>query len=457
MVGHVLVVDDDPDMRALLDATLTKRGFTVSSADGPNRALDMLRADPAIDVVVTDLNMDEMDGIELCERTMAEVGNLPVIVITAHGSMEAAVHALRARAFDFLTKPFDLDAFTGVVESALRHRVATGPVPTPVPVAVGHEALAPLLGESPSMRELKALVARVADVEAPVLTVGESGTGKELIARALHKMSKSKSGPFVAVNCAAIPESLLEGELFGHVRGAFTDARTDRRGLFEQANGGTLFLDEIGELDLKLQPKLLRALQTRSIRPVGGDREVPVDVRVISATNQPLAMLVRERRFREDLYYRLNVIEVHIPPLRERGLDILLCAERFLQRFAKEAGKDLIGFTESARERLLSHDWPGNVRELENAILRAVALSRGPEIGVEDLPDSLKRSTRRTTRATESQDTLLRLEEIERRHILRVLEATGGNKTLAAQILGVDRRTLYRKDLSGPKTSVAKT
>jgi two-component system response regulator HydG len=290
------------------------------------------------------------------------------------------------------------------------------------------------------------LLTRVADTETTVLVTGESGTGKELVAKALHSKSGRKDGPFVAINCAAMPESLLESELFGHTKGAFTDARTARPGLFIRASKGTLFLDEIGEMPAGMQAKLLRALQERTVRPVGGDSEQPFDARIIAATNRDLETEVEEKRFREDLFYRINVVRLHVPPLRARGSDILLLAQHFLERYAVQSRRPVVGMTSAAADKLLSYPWPGNVRELQNCIERAVALAQFDQIGVDDLPEKIRDyKTARINIESNDPAELLPMEEVERRYILKVLEAVGGNKTLAAQVLGFDRRTLYRK------------
>jgi two-component system response regulator HydG len=308
-----------------------------------------------------------------------------------------------------------------------------------------------MIGNSPPMREIVHLLGRVAAVEASVLLSGESGTGKELAARALHERSARRGGPFVALNCAAIPETLLESELFGHAKGAFTDARTERAGLFERAKGGTIFLDEIGELQLSLQPKLLRALQERVVRPVGSDREIPIDLRLVAATNTDLGSAVEKRKFRADLFYRVNVIEVRLPPLRERGRDVLLLAQHFIAQLARKMGREGVGLSAACAAKLLAYSWPGNVRELANVIERALALTRSSCLEVQDLPPHVRDAEGRgPDPGPPPTDALVPLEEIERRYILRVLDATGGNKTLAAQILGVHRRTLYRKDLESP-------
>jgi DNA-binding NtrC family response regulator len=303
-----------------------------------------------------------------------------------------------------------------------------------------------MIGASPAMLAVTSLLERVAETDAAVLITGESGTGKEVAARALHARGARRGGPFVPVNCAAIPGNLLESELFGHARGAFTDAKTARTGLFQQADGGTLFLDEIGEIPVGLQPKLLRALQERRVRPVGSDQEVAFDARVIAATNRDLEQAIEEKRFREDLYYRINVIRVELPPLRARGADVLLLAQHFLEGFATRMGKPVTGFTPAAAEKLVVYAWPGNARELQNSIERAVALTQYDRITLDDLPETVRNYRRsHVLIASEDPEELVTMDEVERRYIVRVLEATGGNKKAAAKILGFDRRTLYRK------------
>jgi two-component system response regulator HydG len=448
--ARVLIVDDDESMCDLLSSELASRGFGSAFETEPERVLESLEARD-VDIVVTDLQMRGMNGIELCDRIVAAHPGLPVILLTAHGTLDAAVAALRVRAHDFLSKPPDIDALIATVERALRNRRLDEEVRA-LDGANGND-VAPfegMIGNSPPMREIVHLLGRVAAVEASVLLSGESGTGKELAARALHERSARRGGPFVALNCAAIPETLLESELFGHAKGAFTDARTERAGLFERAKGGTIFLDEIGELQLSLQPKLLRALQERVVRPVGSDREIAIDVRLVAATNTDLGSAVEKHRFRADLFYRVNVIEVHLPPLRERGHDVLLLAQHFIEQLAHRMGRAVVGLTAACAARLAAYSWPGNVRELANVIERAVALTRSSRLEVEDLPRHVcGPDAPQIVHAPEPPDELVPLEQIERRYIRRVLDAAGGNKTLAAQILGVHRRTLYRKDLEG--------
>jgi two-component system response regulator HydG len=441
MNDPILVVDDDLEMCRLIDSGLAPRGHRTVITTSPAEALDLLEREE-FGAVVTDVRMKRIDGLALCREVVAKRPGLPVIVITAFGSMETAVAALRAGAYDFLTKPFELDAMRHTVERALEHRALSQKVVRLERALREARSFEDLLGESPPMRRLFELVERVAATDAVVLVTGESGTGKELVARALHRRSTRRSGPFVAVNCAAMPEQLLESELFGHVKGAFTDARADRAGLFLEANGGTLFLDEIGELPVELQPKLLRALEERSVRPVGGRAELPFDVRIVAATNRDLKEAIAAGEFREDLYYRLRVIEIETPPLRVRGNDILLLAQRFLEHFVEVTRKPVTGFQPVVAERLLRHPWPGNVRELRNCVERAVTLARSSEITIDDLPSDVAPAR---ARGFEEPDELVSMAEVERRYVLRVLEASGGNKSLAAKILGFNRKTLYRK------------
>jgi DNA-binding NtrC family response regulator len=443
--GRVLVVDDDRELCAWIEAGLGAHGFATESRTDPAAALAALR-DADVDVVVTDLNMRGMHGLDLCERVVASRPDVPVLVITAFGSLETAVGAIRAGAYDFLTKPVELDALVVALERAVQHRRLRDEVKRLRQVVDDASGFGELIGTSPAMTRVYDLLSRVADSEASVLVSGESGTGKELVARALHRHSRRSNGPFIAVDCASVPETLLESELFGHARGAFTDARGARTGLFVQAHGGTLFLDEIGDLPLSLQPKLLRALQERVVRPVGADREVPFDVRLVAATNRDLEAAVEERSFREDLWFRINVIHVELPPLRARGGDVLLLAQRFVARAAERAGKRVVGIAPAAANLLLAYPWPGNVRELQNCVERAVALAAFDQIGPDDLPDRVR--TYRGSHvvvASEDPSELVALEEVERRYVLRVLESLGGNKTLAARTLGLDRKTLYRK------------
>jgi two-component system response regulator HydG len=443
--GRVLVVDDDASMCDMLVSDLGELGFEVKARTAAPAALEALVASE-FDAVVADLNMPGMSGLELCERIVASRPDVPVIVITAFGSIQTAVAAIRSGAYDFVTKPLEVDALGLALERAIQHRRLSDEVRRLRQAVEEGRRFGTLLGTSPAMRRMYELLDRIADSSASVLIAGETGTGKELVARALHERGRRKAGPFVAVDCASLPEPLLESELFGHVRGAFTDAHAARRGLFVQANGGALFLDEIGDLPLALQAKLLRALQTRSVRPVGANDEVPFDVNLIAATNRDLESAVEEGRFREDLYFRINVIHVEMPPLRARGGDVLLLAQHFVDRYAAQAGKRVTGLSPEAAERLLAYVWPGNVRELENCIERAIALTRHETIGLDDLPEKIRGFQRsHVLVAGDDPSELAPLEEVERRYVLRVMEAVGGSKTLAARVLGIGRKTLYRK------------
>jgi len=445
MRGRVLIVDDDRSTCELLDEFLGQRGFRISTRPTADEAFEVLRTEE-FDAVVTDLNLPGMNGIALCERIKANRPDIPAIVITAFGSLDTAIAAIRAGAYDFITKPFQMEALLLTLDRAIQYRNLQEEVKRLRTAVEGSRAVPGLVGESSPMRKLADEIARVADSESSVLVTGETGTGKELVARAIHARSRRREGPFVPVSCSAVPEQLLESELFGHVKGAFTDAKAARKGLFLQSIGGTLFLDEIGEMPMDLQPKLLRALQERRVRPVGGDEEVPVDTRIIAATNRDLETAVEERQFREDLFFRINVIRLDMPPLRARGGDILVLAQHFLEQFARRTGKAVKGITSAAAEKMLNYSWPGNVRELENCIERAVVFTRYEELIVEDLPEKVRNYSRsQVLIAGDDPSELVSLEEAERRYILRVLEAVGGNKSAAARVLGLDRRTLYRK------------
>jgi two-component system response regulator HydG len=443
--GRILVADDDRSMCELLQAGLARRGFEVSWRTDATTALAAI-SEGDFDVIVTDLNMPEVNGLELCERVTANRPDVPVVVITAFGSLDTAVAAIRAGAYDFITKPFEMDGLRLTLDRAVQHHRLRDEVKRLRQAVTESRGFGEILANSPLMRRVLDLVNRAAESDATALITGESGTGKELVARALHQHSRRHDGPFVAVSCAAMPEALLESELFGHVRGAFTDARTPRTGLLLQANGGTLLLDEIGDMPLGLQPKLLRAIEDRRLRPLGENTERPFDVRLVCATNRDLEADIEENRFRADLFYRINVIHVELPPLRARDGDVLPLAQHFVQHFSRAAAKPVTGVSTAAAERLLAYAWPGNVRELRNCIERAVALTRFEEIAVEDLPEKVQ-NYRQSRVVVDLDDTahLASMEEVERRYILRVLEAAGGQRTKAAQILGLDRKTLYRK------------
>jgi DNA-binding NtrC family response regulator len=445
MRGLVLVVDDELAMCSLIEDDLQKRGLDIIAETRAEVALQRLES-LQVDTVITDLIMPSMSGIELCRRVADTHPDVPVIVLTAFGSLETAIEAIRAGAFDFVTKPVELDLLAIAVERALRHRALQEKVRQLSDEVGRTRRMGNLLGESGPMRRLFDQIGRVADSEATILISGESGTGKELVARALHEESRRRNGALVSVNCAALPENLLESELFGHTRGAFSGAQTARKGLFLKADGGTLYLDEISELPLPLQPKLLRALEEKRVRPVGSDREISFDARVIAATNRDLEELVVGDRFRKDLYYRINVIQLEVPPLRARGNDVLLLAQHFVRELATKNDKKIVGLSEAVAELLLSYEWPGNVRELRNAMERAVALTRLERISVDELPESIRRyRPQRLILDQGDGQELLPLEEVEKRYILHALHVLGGNKTLTARALGCDRKTLYRK------------
>jgi two-component system response regulator AtoC len=444
MSARVLIVDDDAELCDLLKEVATQHGYVPEIASSARQALDMAAAQD-FDVVVTDVLMEGMDGLELCRRLAESLPDVPVVVLTASGNVDTAVAAIRAGAYDFVSKPVSIDTFLIALERGVAHRTLKAEVMRLREAVASSRHVDGILGESPAMTKVLQRVAQVAPTDATVLITGESGTGKELVAHALHDLSPRRSQPFVAVNCAAMPPTLLESELFGHVRGAFTDAKATRRGLFMQAGSGTIFLDEISEMPPEMQVKLLRVLQERKVRPIGSDEEVPFEARVVTATNRDLEAEVEENRFRRDLYYRIDVVEIPLPPLRARQGDIILLAQHFLQRAANRIGKSVIGLSQSAARKLIEYDWPGNVRELENCMERAVALTRFAEITVDDLPERIRdHETVRLVLAGDDPDELLPLSEMERRYIRRVLAAVGGNKSRAARVLGVDRRSLYR-------------
>ncbi|MGH7271848.1 MAG: sigma-54-dependent transcriptional regulator, partial [Polyangiaceae bacterium] len=353
MERAILIIDDDRSMCDVLDAELKRRGFDVTTTTAPEDALHRL-SDGDFDLVLTDVNMQGMSGVDLCGRIVQSREDIPVLVMTAFGSLESAIGAIRAGAYDFVTKPFEMDDIALTIERALKHRALREEVKRLRRVVSESQKFDDILGASSAMKKMYDLVARVAETETTVLVTGESGTGKELVAKAIHQRS-GRSGPFVAINCAAMPENLLESELFGHVKGAFTDARFSRPGLFIKASKGTLFLDEIGEMQAGMQAKLLRALQERTVRPVGGDQEQPFDARLIAATNRDLETEVEEKRFREDLFYRINVVRIRVPPLRSRGSDALMLAQHFLQRHSQR----VVGIKSNAAEKILSYAWPG--------------------------------------------------------------------------------------------------
>ncbi|HET9984074.1 MAG TPA: sigma-54 dependent transcriptional regulator [Longimicrobiales bacterium] len=437
MKGRILVVEDDSAHRMALERHLSRSGYEVVSAESAERALGTLsQADP--DVVLTDIRMGEMDGFELLAFLREHRRDLDVILMTAHDDVQGAIDAMKGGAFDYMLKPLDLDVLDETVERCFRDRRERGrgrrkegsEPPTRV-----HG----LVGRDPRMVEIYKLIGTVAATKAPVLIRGETGTGKEMIARTIHANSRDSSEPFVAVNCTAIPENLLESELFGHVKGSFTGAVNDRRGRFELAAGGTIFLDEIGDTEPAFQAKLLRVLQEREFYPVGSEQPRRTNARVIAATHRPVERLIDEGRFREDLYFRLRVVEIVVPPLRERPSDIPLLARSILVKVNGEYGRNVHVIPDAVMAALLTYAWPGNVRELENALTRAALLARGPALSLEHL--TLGTAEREEVPADAADDSL---DEMERIHVQRVLAKVGGNKSKAAEILGVSRPRLNR-------------
>jgi two-component system, NtrC family, response regulator HydG len=439
----LLIADDDPGLRESLERTLTREGYRVILASDGNAALERLRAG-GVDLVLTDLKMPGLSGIELLRAVKAIAPEVDVILLTAFGTVEEAVRAMKEGAYDFLTKPFQRAQLLRLIRQALERRE----------LIQQNRALqqrlddllqqGAVIGSSPAFRRMMTLLEQVAGSSATVLVQGESGTGKELVARTIHARSARSRGPFVAVNCAALPETLLESELFGYEKGAFTGAAGRKEGRFELADGGTLFLDEVSDLSAVTQPKILRVLQEGEFERLGGTKTLRVDVRIVAATNQGLAQMVREKRFREDLYYRLNVITMNVPPLRERSEDIRVLAQHFLRVYAAKNNRRLEGFTDDAIRRLEAYAWPGNVRELENVIERGVVLAQGALMDTTDLPPEIAGSTP-LPEGVLSIRIGTPLAEVEARLLEETLRATKGNKTLTAKLLGIDPTTVLRK------------
>ncbi len=442
--ASILVVEDDAAMRDLLTEELGDAGYTVQAAAGASAGLEMARGG-RFDLIITDLRMPEMDGFDLIRGVVALPEAPHVVMITAFGSIETAIRAVKLGAYDYITKPFEMEELLLVADKALGEKALRTKVARLQREVEERFGLGSIIAKSQSMRDVIALVQRIAGSTASVLVTGESGTGKELIARAIHYNSTRSAGPFVGVNLAAVPEGLIESELFGHKKGAFTDARADKNGLFVEADGGTIFLDEIGELALPLQAKLLRALQEHEVRPLGATKNQRVDVRVVAATNKQLEAMLADGSFREDLYYRLNVIHLDLPPLRSRPEDIVPLAEHILGSLgAKQTPPRHMRLAPEAQQLLLAYNWPGNVRELMNVLERGVALCQGELIADEDLPPQV-RERRPADFLGSAVARRMTLAELEREFIEAVLVDEAGNKTRAAQRLGLDRKTLYRK------------
>ena len=443
----VLVVDDDPGHQATLKTIIKSWGYQVEVADDGTKAVEKVKESP-FDLILMDVRMAVMSGIEALKLIKQYNPAIPILIMTAYSSVESAVEALKAGAYDYLTKPLDFDALKITMERALEHTSLKAENQALKEKLQSDFKVKNIIGKSQTMKDLTDMVGMIAPSEATVLITGESGTGKELIARAIHFNSTYKEGPLVVVNCAALTETLLESELFGHEKGAFTGADKRREGRFMQANNGTIFLDEIGEMSPMMQAKLLRVIQDREIQRVGSDETIKVDVRIVAATNRDLQDDVSSGKFREDLYYRLNVVTLKVPRLTERVDDIPLLAQHFLNKYAEKNRKRVKGYTPLAMDMFLKYAWPGNVRELENAVERAVILLPGDYISEKELPLSITQSYSPEDFKVALQsnaDSTQSLEEIEKKAILAALEASGGNKSETARKLGINRRTLYKK------------
>jgi DNA-binding NtrC family response regulator len=438
---RVLIVEDEELMRELLGKILAREHYSLFQAPNGKEALRVFQNN-TIDLVLTDLKMQEMDGLELLTHVRAVDPEVVVIMMTAYASVETAVEAMRRGAYDYITKPFINDEIRVVLRRALDQRHLSRENRHLKRELRERYRFDNIIGKSEAMEKVYRLVEKVASISSNLLITGETGTGKELVARAIHYNSERAERPFVAVNCASLTESLLESELFGHVKGAFTGAIANKEGFFHKANGGTLFLDEMSEVSPGLQVKLLRAVQEREVIPVGGRDPLKFDVRLLAATNKDLEEAVKKGAFREDLFYRLNVITIHLPPLRQRKEDIPLLANYFLQKYAQRFGKPLTKVSKEALRVVVNYDWPGNVRELENAIERAVALSEGDTVETTDLPEKIV-STKMPILHMEDYE--MTLEALEEQHVKQVLQKTGGDKVKAAQVLGINLSTLYRK------------
>ena len=439
----VLVVEDEELMRSILRQLLEQAGYAVFTADSAENALEIFSVNE-ISATLTDIKMAGMDGLELLDRIKTIDTEAPVIIMTAYSSVDSAIAALRKGAYDYITKPFVNEDLLQTVKNAIRTRELFAENRALRRELNTHYGFSEIIGTSEALQMVFRLVEKVADTNASVLIQGESGTGKELIARAIHFNSSRAGKPFLAVNCGALPETLLESELFGHTKGAFTDAKTDKKGLFRSADGGTLMLDEIGEMSQPLQVKLLRALQEHEVTPVGASAPVKFDARIVAATNKNLETEVAANRFREDLFYRLNVIEINLPPLRQRREDIPLLAKHFSAKAARAQNAPEKPISREAMSALVNHNWQGNVRELENAVERAFILS-GDEIDPASLPPKIRAGAENVLEMRDPEGLRPTLEEMERRYILEILRAVGDDKTQAANILGIDLSTLYRK------------
>lgn len=442
----ILIVDDDKQMTAMLKKVLEKKGYKTKTAVNGQEALAKSAAGD-LDLVVTDIRMPGLNGMQLLEKIKERHQDLPVVLMTAFGSIDSAVESMKKGAYHYIAKPFKIELFLSVVQAALRERKLQLEVASLRQEMAKEYCFSNIIGKSQAMQEVFSLIRRVAKTKSTVIIYGKSGTGKELVARALHYNSPRAEQPFVAFNCAAIPETLLETELFGHVKGAFTDARYAKNGLFVEADGGTLFLDEIGDMPISIQGKLLRAIQEREIRPIGATKDIKVDVRLIAATHHDLQDLLNEGKIREDLYFRLNVVPIKLPDLKDRKPDIPLLVKHFIKKHAAENKREIQDVSKETLQILMEYSWPGNVRELENILERAIVFTESRLIQPEDLPLNLRSAPYPAPKDTKAagMPILSTLEELEKKHIQDILYATRGNQSETARILGIDRRTLYRK------------
>jgi len=444
MREKILIVDDEERMRRVLQMMLEREGYEVKLAEHGAEALSLLAQEP-FDLLITDMRMPEMNGLELLKNIKKIDERIPVIIITAYGTIQNAVEAMKHGAYDYILKPFDMEEMKTIISRALELERLRREREFLREEVWQQYRFEDLIGRSPAMRNIFSQITRIAKTKSTVLITGESGTGKELVARAIHINSPRANAPFVAINCAALPENLLESELFGHVKGAFTGAVESHPGKFERADGGTLFLDEVSSMSPALQAKLLRVLETQEFERVGGTNTIKVDVRIIAATNKNLEELIREGKFREDLYFRLNVVPIKIPPLRERREDIPLLVRHFVEKFCKEMGKKIKSISKAAMEALVEYDWPGNVRELQNIIERAVVLSEGDTITVNDLPFRPEIPTVQIGDLPYKEAKERLISRFERDYFEKLLKETGGNISQAARRAGMDRKNFYDK------------
>lgn len=444
MQGSILIADDEPGIRESLSIVLEDEGYNCTAVKDGAQAIKAME-EASFDIVVTDLKMPNADGLEVLEHVLQHSSETLTIIITAHATVETAIQALRKGAADYILKPLDFDEVLIRIESLLEHKNLIQENKYLREQIDQEYNFNHIIGESPAMKKVYKMVERVSQATSNVLITGASGTGKELVARAIHFNSPRKKKPFLAINCGAIPENLVESELFGHKKGAFTGATSDKEGVFVAANGGTVFLDEIAEIPLNLQVNLLRVLQEREVKPVGSNQTLHFDTRIISATNKDLEAEIEKGNFRDDLYYRLNVVELSLPPLQDRREDIPLLAHHFLQKYSKELKRNLKGITSEAMSAMMAYQWKGQVRELENVIERAVLLSDNEYLSVEDLPGAIRNVTGAENYQMDSNKLDEAVQVFEKHHIQSILKRTDGNKSEAARLLGIDPSTLYRK------------